>query len=103
MAVTEIKEGELYDGATNYSTGEKTTEKKKKMLIISSLTNIRIKKFSDIFQWQFTAEKKKNKLLKRLSVLQMEILIKRFKSLWQKCHKIFRFFRFYLSPLKEIS
>lgn len=29
MAVTEIKEGELYDGATNYSTGEKTTEKKK--------------------------------------------------------------------------
>lgn len=80
MAVTEIKEGELYDGATNYSTGEKTTGKKK-MLIISSLTNIRIKKFSDIFQWQFTAEKKKNKLLKRLSVLQMEILIKRFKSL----------------------
>lgn len=38
MAVTEIKEGELYDGATNYSTGEKTTEKKKKKNVNNLLT-----------------------------------------------------------------
>lgn len=83
MAVTEIKEDELYTGWRIIRQARKLW--KKKMLIISSLTNIRIKKFSDIFQWQFTPKKKKKekknkKLLKCLSMLQMEILIKKFKS-----------------------